>query len=718
MKLLKNIALNLVLGLNVFILFFLLFEDRIVLPAFLQVLGRMHPLLLHFPIVLLILALVSELFGKHLQAPPEAAGKAGGVLLLASALTAALTVVFGLILSKEDGYGGSTMAWHKWTGVAISLSSAILFWYRQRQRPNLRIFRAGLGLTCLTLLIAGHLGASLTHGENFVLEPLIPTRTQPVDPKTAVLFKDLVLPVLREKCFSCHNTDKAKGDLVLTDTASILKGGKDGALFVAGQPGESLLMERLLMDIGHKHHMPPKNKPQLEPAELALINAWIASGASFSVKLADLPPSDTLHTLAKAIYGEQQSSQRETFTFPPADEAVISRLNNSYRVIAPLAIGSPALDVSFFNGSVFKRSSLEELQQIAPQVVYLNLSGMPLENADLELLKAFGNLRQLNLNYTPVTDEGLPALGALSQLHSLMLTGTGVTAAGIDSLVKLPQLKNLYVWNTEITEEQAKKWASDRPGLAVETGYYDDGSLILPLNEPVINPPEAFFREPFEMTLSHPIGGTELRYTLDGSEPDSLSSPLFSKPIPITGNTLVKVRAFKKGWLGSKTVQLHFHKAAIQPDSVALETTPENDYAARGGRSLFDRSNGSLDRRDGEWLGYRGTQLVAKLLFKEPTHIHEVALNTLVFTSPHVFPPSAIEVWGGKEEGNMELLGSLRPEMPREHWQAATHIYTCPLKKREVTVMRIVVRSVKAMPSWHQASGKPALVLVDEILLN
>src|SRR3546814_3166621 len=67
MKLLKNITLNLILGLNVFILFFLLAEGRIVIPPALQVLGRMHPLLLHFPIVLLFLALVFEVFNGYLN---------------------------------------------------------------------------------------------------------------------------------------------------------------------------------------------------------------------------------------------------------------------------------------------------------------------------------------------------------------------------------------------------------------------------------------------------------------------------------------------------------------------------------------------------------------------------------------------------------------------------------------------------------------------------
>src|SRR3546814_3938535 len=111
---------------------------------------------------------------------------------------------------------------------------------------------------------------------------------------------------------------------------------------------------------------------------------------------------------------------------------------------------------------------------------------MPLEAADFELLKSFTNLRQLNLNYAPVTDKELQAVTQLPQLRSLMLTGTKITPGGLDLLADKASLRHLYVWNTEIPAENAADWTARRPELAVETGFYDDGSMILPLNNPEI----------------------------------------------------------------------------------------------------------------------------------------------------------------------------------------------------------------------------------------
>src|SRR3546814_6134138 len=72
----------------------------------------------------------------------------------------------------------STLNWHKWTGVAISFFSALLLWCRKGKMVRPVVLRAGMALTCLVLLVAGHLGAYLTHGENFVLQPVLSGRSE------------------------------------------------------------------------------------------------------------------------------------------------------------------------------------------------------------------------------------------------------------------------------------------------------------------------------------------------------------------------------------------------------------------------------------------------------------------------------------------------------------------------------------------------------------
>lgn len=722
MRILKEVAINLLVGLNVFILFFLVFENQIEIPAVLKTLGRMHPLLLHFPIVLLILAIAFEIFKKQFLIEEGALTKVTGFLLFSGALTSALTVVLGLFLSQEEGYTGETLQWHKWTGVAVSFCATILLRsYYQNSSP--KVLRPAMVLVFLLVLVTGHFGASLTHGEDFITAPLQSPASaeKATDLQNALVFNDLVRPVLKEKCYSCHNPDKAKGQLILTDSSSIRKGGKTGKLLANGKSGESLLVERLLLDIDHKHRMPPKGKPQLTDNEIALIKAWVEKGSSFSQKLADIPATENIHSYAASLYG---GATAETYSFPAADESTVTKLSNSYRLVSPVAYESPGLDVTLFNSSAFSRKSLEELAPIASQIVHLNVSGMPVTDEEIPLLVTFKNLRQLNLNYTKLTDNGVQKLSGLTELRSLMLTGTGVTAKALAALAKFPKLKHVYAWNTPISSAVADSALKKFPALRIETGFKDDGKDTLTLNDPVLLPKNAFFRKNFSLNITHPIGGTDIRFTMDGTVPDSsATTQTYKKPIPVSRNVIVKAKAVKKGWASSKTVEKSYQQSAIKPDTFFLHTFPDVLHKGRGVPTLFDLAEGSTDvlyASDGNWLGYRNQDFVIEMAFKKPVNVKEATLSSLISVRPESFPPSEVELWVSYDGDTFVLADKVKTtQVLNKKSPIARNMISCFIKSSQpVSRLKIIAHPLKKMPAWHEAKGKPAWFFVDEILLN
>ena len=52
-----------------------------------------------------------------------------------------------------------------------------------------------------------------------------------------------------------------------------------------------------------------------------------------------------------------------------------------------------------------------------------------------------------------------------------------------------------------------------------------------------------------------------MHYTLDGSDPDSVSSPVYDGSLLLPKHGTFKVKAFKKGWISSETVETYFFKA-------------------------------------------------------------------------------------------------------------------------------------------------------------
>jgi uncharacterized membrane protein len=181
------------------LLFLLLFENRIVLPAWLQVAGRMHPMILHFPIVLVVLYVVWILFFQKRISPPETAIHIGEWLLLLSAFTSVVTALMGLFLSREEGYDAEALLWHKWGGITVSL--IMMLWYNFRNRLG----KTKIGTIAVTLfafafiIFTGHQGAGITHGQNFLIAPMLPEQKQrEVLLEDAVVFTDMVKPFFNQ----------------------------------------------------------------------------------------------------------------------------------------------------------------------------------------------------------------------------------------------------------------------------------------------------------------------------------------------------------------------------------------------------------------------------------------------------------------------------------------------------------------------------------------
>lgn len=676
--------------------------------------GRTHPLVLHFPVVLVVMYALLVLFFHAQKTEDDHNLYIADLILQLAAFSSAITALAGFFLSKEQGYDADALQWHKWSGVAISLFMLLWCYFKNiLQARKITAFATSVAALVL-IVIAGHQGAGITHGENFVLAPITPAEKQvAVSTEEAELYTHLVKPILEAKCISCHNSKKAKGELVIETEELLLKGGKNGVLWDSSSADLGLLLRRIHLPLEEKKHMPPQGKPQLTDDELVILRHWIKKGSDFKMRVTDLPTDDSLFITANNILTAAETAE---YDFAEADAAVVKNLNTVNRVVAAEALESPALHVSFFNSKLFKAEQLAELSSIKKQIVSLDLSQMPVKDVDMKIIGGFENLRKLNLSFSAITGAGLAELKRLKFLRSLSISGTKITAEQLKQLQNFPQLKTVYTWNMPVAAADMEKVKAQLKNIRIETGFKGD-TMILKLSAPVVQNEESIITSPVPLKLKHYINGTTIRFTKDGSDPDSIHSPVFKPGEMIDGNVFIKAKAYKTGWISSDIMEVNFYRSTYKADSILFLLPPDPGYNGQA-KMLSDLIKGETNFRLGSWLAWRQTRMEVLLLFTKPTTIKSITLSTLIDVASYIMPPSNIEIWGGNDTKQMKLLGTVKPTQPTMIQPSSLRGFECKFNPSTVKYIKIVGNTVGKLPAWHPGKGDKGWLFVDEVLVN
>lgn len=458
------------------------------LPDMAKFIGRFHPVLLHLPIGMLLLVLALEtgrLFSKRKP------GSSTQVAMFFAAASAVVAVLLGFVLyySMPGDYGTELAVRHLNGGIIFACGTVAAFvvkvWVDVAGGRGAWFFWVLLLASSGVMGFASHDGASLTHGEDYLTKyapnevrkliglPLkeekggsgggggstLAVTAKP--PSEQVVYTDIIVPILEQKCYSCHNAEKQKGKYRMDEYDLLVKGGKEGDGIVHGKADDSNVIVRIDLPEDDDEHMPPEGKKDLEPHEVVLVKWWIDKGASKDAKLADLEATDEVkQAIAKLVPPEvlaQQKAAAENEVKQAAEkrESVkveVERLRKEFPAALNFESQSSS-GVTFTAVSMrkdFGDDDLAKLGPVMPAMVSLDLSSCTVTDKGAKLLETAGELRSLRLSETALTDAGLDALTKLPKLESLNLYGTQVTNQGVLKLAALPNLKKLYLWQTKV----------------------------------------------------------------------------------------------------------------------------------------------------------------------------------------------------------------------------------------------------------------------------
>jgi len=441
-----------------------------------EFLAHLHPVLVHLPIGILLMAAVFAWMGRWERHVPLL--EALPILLRLGALAAIVSCASGWLLGGSGEYDPDTLGLHQWLGIATAVLATLACFVPKRLVMTT--------ITAIMLIATAHFGGTMTHGEGYLMQPFRgenAVEQRPADIQEAQVFAGIIEPIFKEKCGSCHGSTKQKGGLRLDQLEYVQKGGKNGNVFNRSDPSGGELLRRCMLPMGHEDHMPPKEKPQLSPDELEILRWWLAAGADFQQKAKDMPQTEMVR---KALTNWQNGEAVVAPLQPdvpkgqaqPASPQILEKLRQAGILALPVSRESNWLSINFVNLPKPPDSVFVLLEKIGPQVVWLNMNDCTVSETAWNSIGKLPQLTRLSLNHSSVTDAALLQLKTLQMLQFLSLSDTRVTGAGLQELTGLKALNTVYLYKANV---QMHEWPALQP--LFPQAKLDSGGYQLPFLE-------------------------------------------------------------------------------------------------------------------------------------------------------------------------------------------------------------------------------------------
>lgn len=678
--------------------------------------GNFHPVLVHMPIGILMFAFLLEIYQR--VKPSEDLGAGIKFALGIGVLSAFAAIGTGLFLEEYGAYDEDLLFRHKWMAIALTVVSIIIFFAKNTKQTVLAklYFPLFIGVNIM-LMLAGHWGGSMTHGADFLTKRIASNTLDISNVDEAVVYHDVIKPILDAKCVSCHNDKKAEGNLLMTSSANLLAGGDTGnPLDSVADFGKPLLAHRVTLPIEDEEHMPPKGKVQLTSNEIALLNWWLENKNCFECKTADLDRSKKIQGYLNELESDTSTRGLLAKSLEPAPTEWVSNLNAKGIPIYPLKEESPLYIVHLANRKDLTEAAFELLDDYSEHIVELSLANSNFSDALVSVLSDFENLTKLQLQNTAITDTGFEAIGKLKNLESLNVYGTFLTDKALETTKKLTKLTDLYLWKTAISNDRMSAYATANPATVIHSVNMDmfAATELLP---PTIVADNFFIKDEVEVEISYPFDDTAIYYTLDGSEPDT-TAIRYSEPIRICNTTNLKAVTAKTGWGLSDVAMASFKKSTIDYNGVALGKAPAERYTGAGAKMLGDLERGSTNFVDGKWLGYEGSHFNATFELDKAQEVSSVSVGALSAPGNWIFFPTGFNVSVSQDGKNFTTLHKEKMGDPKPDSTVQLKFFDAEFTKTTAKYVRVEVKSILKNPSWHQSPGGNSWLFVDEIVIN
>ena len=214
--------------------------------------------------------------------------------------------------------------------------------------------------------------------------------------------------------------------------------------------------------------------------------------------------------------------------------------------------------------------------------------------------------------------------------------------------------------------------------------------------------------EGIEVSIKTEVNHLNIRYTLDGSEPN-LNSKIYKKPFTTDKSVQLRARAFKD------SVAVGYLSALDFPIHLAANKKVK-DQEGKPHPKMTDISYGRLTSADKAWHRFRN-EVELTLSFDESTSVKEVNFNSLRYSILGIYPPKKIEVWGSTDGKEFKLLGEIE-QLEKSLEQGRNKVKsTIPFSPTAVKKIKVKAFAHRPLGEGHHRAGENSVIAIDEIVV-
>ncbi|MEI7735258.1 MAG: FN3 associated domain-containing protein [Ferruginibacter sp.] len=236
------------------------------------------------------------------------------------------------------------------------------------------------------------------------------------------------------------------------------------------------------------------------------------------------------------------------------------------------------------------------------------------------------------------------------------------------------------------------------------------------LAPPILKYRTVFFADTVSCSILFKQPGSAVHYTLNGQEPNS-SDKIYTRTLQFKKGTIVKAKAFGKDFASSETVSAQFVKDGLAISSIHF-STPNPDYSSSNEKILHDNIGGSLNFKNGEWLGYNTDTAEFNITLKKKQAVKTVLLDIFQDEGSWLFLPEQILVMYYDIKQHLYIPAANKNVVAEKASPKNCNLQQLAFTKTVITDrVKIIILPVKKIPDWHSGKGSHAWFFIDEIKL-